>query len=90
MIDAARRQLGAGNSKGALEQLDRYRKKCPQGVLGQEATLLRIEALAQGGNHAAARQLARRYLASHPNSQYAKRIQSLIGANKKYQRLEEP
>ena len=82
MIDSARRQLGAGNASGALEQLDRYRQKYPQGMLGQEATLLRIEALAQGGNRAAARQLARRYLANHPNSQYSKRIQSLIGERK--------
>jgi hypothetical protein len=79
LIDAARRQLGAGDPAGALRQLDAYEAKFARGMLGQEATLLRVEALAQSGNRAAARGLARQLLARHPDSQYAKRLQSLIG-----------
>jgi hypothetical protein len=79
MIDAARRQLGAKNPTGALRQLDAYRAKFSRGMLAQEATLLRVEALAQSGNRAAARQLARRQLERNPNSQYARRLEPFLG-----------
>ncbi len=79
MIDAARRQLRAGNPGGAVAELDRYHKKYKQGMFGQEAIMLRIEALSRSGNRSAARQLAQRFLASKPSSQYAQRIESLVG-----------
>jgi hypothetical protein len=79
MIDAARRQLRAGNPGGAVAELDRYHRKYKHGMFGQEAVMLRIEALSRSGNRSAARQLAKRFLASKPSSQYAKRIESLVG-----------
>ena len=79
MIDEARRQLRAGNPGGAVAELDRYHRKYKQGMFGQEAVMLRIEALSRSGNQSAARQLAQRFLASKPSSQYAKRIESLVG-----------
>jgi len=79
MIDAARRQLRAGNPGGAVAELDRYHRKYKHGMFGQEAIMLRIEALSRSGNRSAARQLAKRFLASKPSSQYAKRIESLVG-----------
>jgi hypothetical protein len=79
IIDAARRQLGAGDPAGALQQLERYQVKFPRGMLGQEATLLRVEALVQSGNRAAARRLARQLLTRHPDSQYANRLEALVG-----------
>ena len=79
MIDAARRELRAGNPGGAVAELDRYHRKYKHGMFGQEAVMLRIEALSRSGNRSAARQLAKRFLASKPSSQYAKRIESLVG-----------
>jgi outer membrane protein assembly factor BamD (BamD/ComL family) len=79
MIDAARRKLRAGNPGGAVAELDRYHRKYKQGMFGQEAIMLRIEALSRSGNQSAARSLAKRFLANKPSSQYAKRIESLVG-----------
>jgi hypothetical protein len=80
MLDTARRALGGGNATGALSALDHYAATCPRGLLGEEATLLRIEALAQSGNRTAAAQLAKQFLASHPDSPHAKRLGTLLGA----------
>lgn len=79
MVDAARRALGAGNAPLALEILDRHRQEHPRGLLGQEATLLRIEALAVSGQRSAARSLAASFLGRQPRSPHRKRIESLVG-----------
>jgi len=79
MIDEARQSLRAGNAAGTLATLDRYHHRFPRGVFGQEAVLLRVEALVRGGSQAEARALARRFLTNRPNSQYASRIEALVG-----------
>jgi outer membrane protein assembly factor BamD (BamD/ComL family) len=79
MLDAARRALRAGDTQLALGELDRHQAQFPRGMLGQEATLLRIEVLARSGNRSAAQTLARQFLARQPNSPHAKRIESLLG-----------
>ena len=79
LLDAARRALRAGDARLALSELDRYQTEYPRALLGQEATLLRIEALARSGNRPAAEALARQFLARQPNSPHAKRIESLLG-----------
>jgi hypothetical protein len=48
-------------------------------MLRQEATLLRIEALARAGNGPAAKRLADRFLRAHPNSPHERRIRTLVG-----------
>jgi hypothetical protein len=79
LLDAARRALGSGDTRLALATLDRHQTEFPRGLLGQETTLLRIEVLARGGNRPAAEALARQFLARHPDSPHAKRIESLLG-----------
>jgi TolA-binding protein len=79
LLDAARRALRSGDARLALSDLDRHQAEFPRGVLGQEATLLRIEALVRSGNRPAAEALARQFLARQPNSPHAKRIESLLG-----------
>jgi len=79
LLDAARRALRRGNARVALSELDRHQAEFPRGLLGQEATLLRIEALVRSGNRPAAEALARQFLARQPNSPHAKRIESLLG-----------
>ncbi len=79
LLDQARSALAGGDGKGALRHLATYSQRFPRGELSAEATLLRIEALAATGQRQAAESLARRYLATHPNSPHAKRLESLLG-----------
>jgi outer membrane protein assembly factor BamD (BamD/ComL family) len=74
-----RAALSRGESQQALERLDAYARKHPRALLGQEAVLLRIEALVQAGRRGSASSLARRFLASQPQSPHRKRIESIVG-----------
>lgn len=77
LIDGSRRALGAGNAAAALQQLDEYASLARTGTLDREAQLLRIDALSQSGQRAAALALAQRYLASYPNDPHAARLRAL-------------
>ena len=77
-LDRAREALAAGNAAGALRQLDEYDREFPRGVLAQEATAVRIDALAQQGNLDAAARLAERFLAANPRSPNAARLRLLV------------
>ncbi len=79
LVDQARKELGSGKPQAALSTLNRYHREFPKGALGQEAMLLRIEALAQMGSRSAARTLATRFLTRQPSSPHRKRIESLVG-----------
>jgi hypothetical protein len=78
LLDEARVGLAKQRPREALARLDIYHNQYPSGVLRQEATLLRIDALV--GTHAlpAARKLAQRYLAENPASPHRNRIQTLL------------
>jgi Outer membrane lipoprotein len=78
-LDLARGRLQRGHARAALDELDAYRREHPQGVLAQEAALLRIEALAEAGERGAARRHAERFLSDHPESPHASRIRALLG-----------
>jgi hypothetical protein len=78
-LDSVRAALSRGESQLALERLDTYMRKHPRALLGQEAVLLRIEALVQAGRRSSASALARRFLASQPQSPHRKRIESIVG-----------
>jgi hypothetical protein len=78
-LDSARRLLSAGNAQGALRALDGYQAVAKAGMLRQEATLLRIEALAAAGDQGSARRIAERFLREHPNSPHERRIRALVG-----------
>jgi hypothetical protein len=80
MIDQARKSVAAGSGASAIRALDDYRRQYPRGRFSEEATLIRIEALAQSGNRAGAKALAGRYRASHPNSPHLRRIESIVGS----------
>ena len=78
-LDLARRAVAAHDAASALGALDRYALDFPRGFLGQEATVLRIEALVQRGERVAAAELARRFVIAHPTSPMADRARSLGG-----------
>ena len=78
-LDRARKALAGGNSGGAMTELDRYRRDFPKGLLGAEATVLRVRALLAQGQRAQAESLGRRVIARNPKGFYAKQIRALIG-----------
>ena len=79
LLDRARAAVRAGNSAAALSELSGYAKRFPRGQFSQEVTVLKIEALAQNGQMAAARALGKKFLAAHPESPHVERIERLIG-----------
>jgi TolA-binding protein len=78
MLDAARRAEASGDSAGAIKALDDYKKQYPRGMLSEESVLLRIQALARLGNRTAARSLAQKFRAAHPDSPHLRRIDSVL------------
>lgn len=70
-IDRARAALARGDSAQTLRIVDEYDRLFPNGILVQEATALRIEALLKQGNRGIAAELANRFLTLHPRSPYA-------------------
>ncbi len=81
-LQVARVALAAHDPSGAIVALDRYKSRFPAGKLGPEATVLRIDALTQRGDRAAASALGDRFLAAHPHSPYADRVNSILSAPK--------
>jgi hypothetical protein len=79
-LDRVRSALRARDSQTALGELAEYPRKFPHGEFAQEVTVLKIEALAQAGQLAAARLLAKKFKALHPESPHVERIERLIGA----------
>ena len=78
-LDRARARLQRGDARAALGALDAYRRAHPAGVLQQEASLLRIEALVRSGDAAAARRVARAFLRDYPQSPHVARVRALLG-----------
>jgi len=77
-IDRARDALRSGDAAEAVRRLDAYDHDFPGGILAQEATMLRLEALLRQGKRAEAQRLADRLLASNPTSPYAARVRALL------------
>ncbi len=77
-IQRAKAALSAGNASGALKELDAYKQSFPRGSLSQEATVLRIEALAASGNRSAANKLGEAFLKNNEKSPYAARVRSVL------------
>jgi len=80
-LDQARSSLASGNPARALSILDGYSMRFPHASMASEATVLRIEALVNAGDRAAAQRVADSFLYLNPRSPYAARIRSLVGSN---------
>ncbi len=78
-LQQARSELLAGQPARALATLEAHQKQFPHGLLGIEAEVLRIEALARSGHANVATARARRFIALHPNTPYGVRLQALTG-----------
>ncbi len=79
LIDRARNAVRAHQPATALQAVSEYYQRYPQGVLGQEAQLLRIEAVLQQGDRATAERMFDSYEARYPNSALAARVRRLLG-----------
>jgi hypothetical protein len=78
-LDAVRARLAEGRADEALSELDAYDGVHPRGVLREEASVLRVEALIGAGQREPARQLAEHFLRAHPASPHAARVRALVG-----------
>jgi len=67
-LEAARAALGAGDPKRALALLDHYTHATRGARLGDEALVLRLDALTRAGRGAEAAALARDFVAKNPGS----------------------
>jgi hypothetical protein len=79
LIDAAHAAVKRHDASAALSSVDTYTSRYPGGLFDQEATVIRIEALDQSGIHARAASLARTFLAKHPTTPHAKRLERIAG-----------
>jgi TolA-binding protein len=77
LLDQARAALAAGNTATAGRLLDAYAANRPSSVLTQEAALLRVKLLLARGERSAAAQLARRIIATHPESAHVDSLRRL-------------
>ena len=77
-LDGARASMNGGDARAALTALDAYDREFPSGTLGQEAALLRIDALMRAGRADDARTLGHTFLAEHPSTPHKKRILTLL------------
>jgi hypothetical protein len=78
VLDQARRAIASGDSAAAKRALEEHRRQYPKGALAEEAVLLQIESLVKQGKRGAAKSLAARFRASHPNSPHLRRIESVL------------
>jgi hypothetical protein len=78
LLDRARSALDGGDTNAALAALDEHGAKYDTGALAEEAELLRLEALVQRGQTAAALGQGRAFLAAHPRSPHTGRVRRLM------------
>ena len=81
LLDQARGAIADGDPARGLSILEGYRTRFPHGVMAPEATMLRIEALVNAGDRAAAKRAGDAFLQANPTSPYGARIRSLLGAS---------
>jgi hypothetical protein len=77
-VQQARSQLASNNASGALSTLRQLDVDVPRGILGQERTVLTIEALKKSGQGAAAAQRAAAFIEANPKSPYAERLRAYL------------
>ncbi|MGC4066193.1 MAG: sigma-70 family RNA polymerase sigma factor [Polyangiaceae bacterium] len=79
LVDRARLALREGDAQTCLQHLDERKRRVGAGMLGPEATLLRIQALLALNRRTTALDEARRFLELCPDGPIAERIQAVVG-----------
>jgi hypothetical protein len=80
MLTEARAALRSGDRAAARRKLDRLGTEFPGGVLDQEREVLTIELIAAEGKLGEATGRVRAFVAAHPESPHAARLQKLVAA----------
>jgi hypothetical protein len=78
LLDRARGALKRRDTAAAIAVLDEHRRDFHDGALVAEAEVVRIEALIQAKDHAAAHTQAQSFLARFPKSPLVRRVRSLV------------
>jgi TolA-binding protein len=78
ILQRARAALLSGDAGGALSTLREYNAQPRSPVLATEANLLQIQAFLKQGDRATAKRLARRFVASHPDSHHVASLRELL------------
>jgi hypothetical protein len=76
-LDDVRASLARHDAYRALRGLDAYDQAFPASVLADEATVLRVDALVEQGDRAAAAALSRRFLVVNPSSPHAPHLRQV-------------
>lgn len=77
-IDSARTRLRQGDPRAALTVLDEYKRRYPEPAFREEATVLRVSALAKAGDVVEARRLGEAFLGTHPAELYSRRVEGIV------------
>jgi hypothetical protein len=74
VIEGARASLARGDASGALQQLDHYQRRFPDGQFHPEALALRVEALRSRGDVERAQKLADDFARRYPQHPLSSRV----------------
>jgi hypothetical protein len=77
LLDQARGAVRSGRHAQALRILATYDQKFSRGQFRQEVKVLRMEALEGSGESKRAAELAKKFLAEHPNSPHVERVEGV-------------
>jgi hypothetical protein len=80
LIDAARTKLRRDDPRGALAVLDDYERRFVVLAFKEEATVLRVSALAKAGDRAQARRIGEAFLSAQPSEIYRRRVEAVVRA----------
>ena len=81
LMSEARRALGRGDARKALELLNKHGREFPKGEFQRERVVSRVTALCALGQKDAARRVAKRYLEKDSSSVHAQRISQTCAAS---------
>jgi len=77
LLDLARNAVRGQRPEEALASLNVYSQRFPAGAFRQEASVLRMQALAKRGDVSQASSMAKQFVESHPNSPYVHRASTI-------------
>src|SRR5262249_30901336 len=77
-LSEVKRTLASGDASAALAMLHAYERKHPHAVLGMEAAVLRVDALALRGDNPAASRAAQDLLRRFPNGPHADHLRKFV------------
>jgi hypothetical protein len=78
LIERARSLEASGDAAAALRAVEDYERRFAGGVLGEEASFIRLQAVSALGDRGRAVALAQRFVAEHPTSVYVDGAKAIL------------